>query len=288
MSRNTKKSEKPDTRAGYRASPEPGSDSEASLQNAGQDAVLRAIAELRTELISKAETQTAEIRSQVDQLRAELKLANENAAARSEALDKRVVTLESAANSHSDSIAALERDVANMQRDLATLKARNEDLEARSRRCNLRVTGIKEGRENGKRLTDFVSQCLKETLGLDKPPLLDRAHRTLRARPDVNDPPRAFVLRWHYYQEKEAILKKAGQMKELTTGDGDKICVQQDFTQAVAKKRSEFNEVRGLLRACEGIRYGLWYPAELRITTADGQRVSFKDAKRAKDLRRKE
>lgn len=91
-----------------------------------------------------------------------------------------MVALESAADSHSDLIAALERDMANVRRELATQTARNEDLEARSCRSNLHITGIKERREDGKRMTDFISQCLKETLGLDKPPLLDRAHRTLR------------------------------------------------------------------------------------------------------------
>ncbi|KAG7258876.1 hypothetical protein CRUP_018563 [Coryphaenoides rupestris] len=196
-------------------------------------------------------------------------------------------------NSHCDSIAALERDMAIVQRELATQKARNEDLEAWSRRCNLRITGIKERREDGKRQTEFISQCLKETLGLDKLPLLDRAHRTLRARPGDSDPPRAFVIKCHYLQEKEAMLRKAGEIRQLTTGDGDQIRVQPDYTQAVAKQRAEFNEVRGLLRTCEGIRYGLWYPAELRITTSNGERTSFKDPKRAKDfimntLKRKE
>lgn len=132
-------------------------------------------------------------------------------------------------------------------------------------------------------MTDFIFQCLKETLGLDKHPLLDREHRTLRVRPGNRDPPRGFVIRCHYYQEKEEILRKTGQMKQLTTGDGDKICIQPDYTQAVAKQREEFNEVQGLLRSCEGIRYGLWYPAELRITMPDGVRTSFIDPKQAKD-----
>lgn len=150
-----------------------------------------------------------------------------------------MVALESAAESHSDLIAALERDMANVRRELTTQKARNEDLEARSHRNNLRITGIKERREDGKRVTDFISQCLKETLGLDKPPLLDRAHHTLCMRPDNSDLPRGFVIRCHLYQEKEEILRKAGQMKQLTTGDGDKIRIQPDYTQAMSKQRAE-------------------------------------------------
>ena len=110
------------------------------------------------------------------------------------------------------------------------------------------------------------------------------AHRTLRVGPGDSDPLRAFVNRCHYYQEKEEILRKAGHMKHLTTGDGNNIRIQHDYTQAVAKQRAEFNEVWGLLRTCDGIRYGLWYPAELRITTSDGVRTSFKDPKQANDF----
>ncbi|CAM4735464.1 unnamed protein product [Leuciscus chuanchicus] len=237
MSKNPRKA--PDTRVSSKASAVPDAVPNATLDRGpGHEAILLVIAELRTELLTKAEAQSTEIRNQVDQLRAEIKLANDNANAKSEALDKRVVALESAADSHSDLLAALERDMANLQRELATQKARNEDLEARSRRNNLRITGTKERRKNGKRATDFISQCLKEMLGLDKPPLLDRAHRTLRVRPGNSDPPRGFVIRCHYYQEKEEILRKPGQMK-LTMGDGDKIRIQPDYTQAVSKQRAE-------------------------------------------------
>lgn len=43
-------------------------------------------------------------------------------------------------------------------------------------------------------------------------------------------------------------------MKQLTTGDSDKIRIQPDYTQAVAKQQAEFNKVLGLLRSCEGWR----------------------------------
>lgn len=284
MSKNPRKA--PETRASSRASPEDDENAvfDTEPDQGGFGAILQAIANLRTELLTKAETQSAEFRNQVDQLRQEIKLANDNANAKTEALNKRVSSLESSANNHSDQIASMERDMANFRKELAIQKARHEDLEARSRRNNLRIIGIKERREEGKRAVDYIAQCMKETLSLDKPPVLDRVHRTLRMRPGNSDPPRVFIIRCHYYQEKEEILRKAGQMKRLTTGEGDNIRIQPDYTRAVAKQRAEFNEVRGLLRSCEGIRYGLWYPAELRITTADGVRTSFRDPKQAKEF----
>ncbi|KAF3844370.1 hypothetical protein F7725_007533 [Dissostichus mawsoni] len=63
-------------------------------------------------------------------------------------------------------------------------------------------------------------------------------------------------------------------MKSVTTPDGDQIRLLPDFTQAV----------RGLLRNCEGVRYGLKYPAILMITTSGGHEASFSHPKLAKEF----
>lgn len=72
-------------------------------------------------------------------------------------------------------------------------------------------------------------------------------------------------------------------MKIITTTQEDQIRVLPNFTQTVSKQQAAFNEVRSLLRNCEGIRFGLRYPAILQITTQDGWETSFKDAVKPKD-----
>ncbi|ROJ29415.1 hypothetical protein DPX16_23694 [Anabarilius grahami] len=219
--------------------------------------VLQAINSLKEDLIAKIEenaaAQSAELCSQVDQLRTELRNAMERVNARVEAAEERVTGLESAMGGHSDSITTLEKEFTVMKKELAVLKERSEDLEARD----------PQPREN-------------PTLGPTS---------SLRNRPtDDNEPPRAFVVRCHYFSEKEDILKKAIEMKLVTTAHGDRIQILPDFTQTVSKQRAAFNEVRSLLRNCEGVRFGLRYPAVLRITTRDGKETSFKDPVKAKDL----
>ncbi len=113
-----------------------------------QNAILQAIGNLKMELLAKieekAESQSAMIGSQVDQLREDLKRANETAKADSVALGKRITSIEQATTDHLEDIAALQHEMTEMKKQVATLKARNEDLEARSRRCDLRITGIRE------------------------------------------------------------------------------------------------------------------------------------------------
>lgn len=122
-----------------------------------------------------------------------------------------------------------------MRKEISTLTDRAEDLEAQSRRCNIRVVGVREGRESGKRPVQFISDMLQELLQLDKPLVLDKAHCALRSKPTHdNQPPRAFIVRCHYLQEKEEILRKAATL--LKTSDGDTVRVLPDFTQAVTKQ----------------------------------------------------
>lgn len=61
----------------------------------------------------------------------------------------------------------------------------------------------------------------------------------------------------------------------MTTSDGDKICILPDYSTVCS-------EVRGMLRSCDGVQSGLWYPAELRITV-NGTRKRFKDPAAAKE-----
>ena len=119
-------------------------------------------------------------------------------------------------------------------------------------------------------------------------PTLDRAHRALGARRDgAGAPPRAFVVRCHYYTEKEEILKKAREMERTPEGRNGRIHIFPDYTQEVNNKRAAFKEARSLLRTCGGIRYGLRYPATLVITPEGGQTKTFESPKDAMEFIKK-
>lgn len=197
-------------------------------------------------------------------------------------LGKQVASLEVAASDHSDSIVCLEKDVSVMKKQISVLRACNDDLGARSRRSNLRILGIKEGREDGERPVEFIACLLKSSLQLDAAPVLDRAHRMLRKKQEDGLPPRAWVIRCHYFQERKKILEKARILRQVTTADGDKIRILPNYTRAVMEQRAAFGEVRGILRGCEEVQAGLLYPAELRIN-ANGTTRSFRDPNAAKE-----
>lgn len=90
---------------------------------------------------------------------------------------------ESATNT-SNSVVKLEEKVKQLSNKVEQLSEKCIDLEGRSKRNNIRLAGVPEGRENGQHVRDFVAKLLRDLLDLDETPLLDRAHRALRATPE--------------------------------------------------------------------------------------------------------
>ncbi len=191
-----------------------------------------------------------------------------------EATARQVTELEAAVSGHSNSITTLETKMLAMKREMSTRKERWEDLEARSCCCNIQIIGVKEGRENRGRMTNFVANPLRESLPLEKPLLLDRVHQRLRSRPTDEDALPVLLL-------SERILQKALDQKPIKTTAGDKIAIFRDYTQAMSKQRAAFKEVRALLR---GYMHGLPFLATLRITTPEGREVHFKHLDQAEDF----
>ena len=53
----------------------------------------------------------------------------------------------------------------------------------------MRIAGVREGEEHGRKTRDFVAQLLKDVLNLNEKPVTDHAHR------EENKPPRHLIRR---------------------------------------------------------------------------------------------
>uniref|UniRef100_A0AAV2MQJ3 Uncharacterized protein n=1 Tax=Knipowitschia caucasica TaxID=637954 RepID=A0AAV2MQJ3_KNICA len=151
--------------------------------------------------------------------------------------------------------------------------------------CNLNLRFQQQGTE-GPRPTEFVADFLHNLLHLDVKPILDRAHRTLRPRPGDGAPPRPFVVRVNQFQTRNEILRKARESPALTF-QGKRVFIFPDFTAIVAKKRAAFSGVKKELHSCPGIKFGLFFPASLRITLPNGQLRTFDSPDLAMDFVKK-
>lgn len=113
---------------------------------------------------------------------------------------------------------------------------------------------------------------------------IDRSHRTLAPRkPGVR--PRVIIVKLHYDGDAAEILRRARDRAPFTY-NGSRIAILPDYTSSVAKARAAFRDVRKELRGRQGVRYGLFYPARLRISYKDEDR-DFLDPKKAMEYVKK-
>lgn len=177
----------------------------------------------------------------------------------------------------------VETSYADLNNQYKKLLAKIDDLENRGRRCNLRILGIPEGMEQGNP-TRFIADLLFDVLGgpdgLEKAPLLDRAHRVVAPVPPKGKRPRAFIVRIHYYQEKERIQQLARRKGKLEFR-GEQIFIFPDYSIDLSRRRAAFNGIKKLLQEKDGVRYGLIYPARFRISM-NGETKVFDSPESAK------
>lgn len=216
------------------------------------------------------------IKSELQAVRGEIK--SNTAAIHSEINQVRakVSEVEDGLTTWSDEVAALQTTVTNLTAEMTGLREKCEDMEGRMRRCNVRILGVAE--TNGSSSTAYVSKLLREALQMDKDVLVDRSHRSLGPR-RRDGRPRAIVAKLHYYQDCVEVLSRARSRAPLRV-NGETIAIFPDYTANVAKARAAFTEVRKVLRNCQGVRYGILFPARLRITH-NGEEKEFTDASKA-------
>lgn len=160
------------------------------------------------------------------------------------------------------------------------VKAKNEDLEARSRRNNIRITRIPETTAMGK-VEDFVETLLRDIFGSSLLMLfiVERTHWSLAPKPPVGGTPRPILARILNYRDRDTILRVAREMGQITHQGSQISSFFPDFTPAVQSARREFVPTKKILRQA-GITYTLLYPAKLKVNHKGNQHF-FTDAKSA-------
>ncbi|KAI4806528.1 hypothetical protein KUCAC02_017348 [Chaenocephalus aceratus] len=180
-------------------------------------------------------------------------------------------------------LSTLEPTCAELAASNAKLRAKTADLEARSRRKNIRIIGLPESIE-GPRPTAFFSDLLPQFLGdqiLPTSPELVRAHRSLAAKPKPGERPRPVIIRFHNFQTKERVIREARKMRADLRYEGKPISFYEDYIPEVVMQRALYREVMA-----QRYKLGLWpalqYPAKLMITAENGDKVRLSSVEEAK------
>jgi hypothetical protein len=154
-----------------------------------------------------------------------------------------------------------EVDFLKKKLDLAELKL--DDLENRSRRCNLILFNLPEG-EEGPDCGLFISDMLRKECNLN-PSSIQRAHRTGK-QPGPNSKPRPIHIGFAFFQEKEMCRKALAEVfkKKKIGQSNSKLFISNDYSLKVQKMRKDkLPELRRLRE--EGKKAYLVYPATIKV-----------------------
>lgn len=191
--------------------------------------------------------QDDDIRAMMQEMRGSLRAIDtklDNMAARMDYMsqklekhDNRIQTLEHQVFDSEDRQETTSGTVQRMEKALAVVQACNEDLEARSRRNNVRITGVPES-THIQNMERYVEDLLRDLCAEDLTPmfLVERAHRILGPRPNPGATPRPIIARLLNYRDRDTVLRAAREKGDIQY-QGNSIALYQDFTQAVQMAR---------------------------------------------------
>lgn len=236
----------------------------ACVSMVSKEDLLDALAEHKTALLADIHTGFNRIDGRLDALQQSL-----------DNHDARLTSLEDHAGSLEDRFGRLEASCLKLQADNDKLRAKVTDLEGRNRRSNLRLVGVPESLE-GSQPSKFFAQMLQDVFGrelLPTLPELDRAHRSLAPKPVPAANPRPVVICFHYYQQKEMIMRVARTRDKLIY-QGHTFRIYEDYPTEIVNQRRVYKAVMSSLYKL-GLRPSLLYPARLRIVEKNGQRKLF-------------
>ncbi|KAL1250608.1 hypothetical protein QQF64_018404 [Cirrhinus molitorella] len=199
---------------------------------------------------TRLETSMTEIKQQISQL-------------------EEMTTVEGRVSNTEDKGIRQERALAYLLKRDTKLAARQDDLENRLRRNNIRVYGIPEDAE-GKAMIPFITGFFKTALKLQEDLIisLERAHRATTPKPKSSAPPRSIIVRFLDLSVKQVVLQQAWKQRDIEY-QGKKVYFDQDYSPEVVRKRKQVREVIKKLRE-RNIKAQALYPAQLKIFLETG------------------
>lgn len=176
---------------------------------------------------SEITNSTYAIRSEMDRMRGDIK------------------DMEGVLSTWSDEVTSLQTAITSLRSQVGKLTEKNEDLEGRMRRGNVRIVGVDEQPDSSS--PTAVSKLLKEVLQMDRDIKIDRSHRSL-GQWKPGDRPRVIIAKLHYDGDAVEILRRARDKAPLTY-NGMRISIFPDYTTSVAKARAATRATRSPLRS---------------------------------------
>lgn len=195
------------------------------------------------------------------------------------ALQTRMDEVETRLSNVEDNANNMANDNTRLTERVDQLWQRIEDYENQSRRNNVRLVGLKEGKEAGSNMNDYVRKILRDGFKRDGDEFeIERSHRSGGPRKDDNLAPRMILVRFLRYTARQKVLTAAKKAKGLKW-EGCTLSMFEDLTKERSDQRRRFFPIMKTLWQHQ-VKHTLAHPANLRFTWK-GKRWSFTDPEKA-------
>ena len=212
-----------------------------------------------------------EMQGQVDGLALEVGAAEE----RVSEMEERIQRLE---EGEQDVMAELTR----LGEENESLRAKMTDVEARSRRSNLRCFGVREGAE-GENVAEFMTELIKGEFGSLRGVDLgmQRCHRALGPIPGLGATPRSIVMFFQDFRIKEKVLAEAWTKGRKVMYGGKRLYFDHDYPAETLEKRKKYAPIRKCLSENK-IKFSTPPPAKMKVFFDEGTET-YTSAKEARE-----
>ncbi|XP_062919845.1 transcriptional adapter 1 isoform X1 [Mobula hypostoma] len=231
---------------------------------------------------------TDELRKVREELR-DTKMCYDKVMARQDKMDKKLQKMERAMGHMNDRVEKTENDLLVWNSERNRLLEKVDMLENFSRRNNIKIVGLEEGREGDKPI-EFFQRWIPDVLQMEEGVRsieIERAHRALRPKPKDDQYPRSILIKFLRFQDKERILQAAARVAKDRKGpliiEGNKVFFYPDISYELLKRRKKFNPVKKTLWE-HGYQFTLRYPATLKIFLSGGEKRFFDDYQKAEQF----
>ena len=151
-----------------------------------------------------------------------------------------------------------------------SLRAKVTDVEARSRRSNLRCFGVREGAE-GENVAEFMTELIKGEFdslrGVDLG--MQRCHRALGPIPGLGATPRSIVMFFQDFRIKEKVLAEAWTKGRKVMYGGKRLYFDHDYPAETLEKRKKYAPIRKCLSENK-IKFSTPPPAKMKVFFKEG------------------
>uniref|UniRef100_A0A1A8CPG6 L1 transposable element RRM domain-containing protein n=2 Tax=Nothobranchius kadleci TaxID=1051664 RepID=A0A1A8CPG6_NOTKA len=241
-------------------------------------------AEMKTELQANKEEITTEMRKELTDFKRDINKLLDNMDKEIKEQTKRIQDGETRTEELEQWSCEANEAIQHMLQQQKYIGDKLEDIEARARRNNLRVYGIKESKEvKPSELKETIEEWLKKELGLEEDLQIQSAHRAQAPKPKEGQAPRSIIIQFQQSKTKDMILNKAWEKGKKIMFEGEGVYFDHDYTAKVLQQRKAYLPIKKKLKSMK-IRFQTPY-TKMRIFWEDGMK-SYNSAEEAvRDLK---